>query len=1020
MGLRFHNSDVIIDVGQGLPRELIPTINTFIADTLAKDDVRLIWTSLQLNLNTVSDWHQDWGNIGLSAIGALGDYHGGEFQLQGFPHMDINGKLMIFDGRVRHRSLPFRGTRLSFVAFRHPGIFKCDNKYKGRLKALGFVVDDPGGWIPPVRTGYDPKKLWDPSYLYIGRGSDKDGVPRSDWANPHSIKHVGSRDAAIDSFKKYLNDNASLRSRAGELEGRKLMCHCSLDEDCHGDVLIELYKKHVRDITENTRADPPEDKDVQAEATRRRQAVAGAAPKDLDGRSEPTVAAGEGPPLYVFKGHHRRVLSEGGGLCSPGLWPPDRRFEPEGGLLQIRGVICAEINKIYDQPGGINKFLANMIGGKLTESPFPPEGTERIRKIMHEVSPDVPEPPGARDHTIDLELIHRLLVLAKDPDADILALYRVGVPIGVGVELPRTESVFPPKTRWNIKEQSEWGGESTKAAAFVGKRRSNYPSAETFAAEVEKVLRDQADRGQVRIMPFREALDKYGTRLAIASLAALEKGVDQDGNTEVRIIHDGTNGVDVNRFIKVVDGGCCPTAPDIKCAMREQRASGIPHFGLTLDVKEAHRMVAVREEDWPLQACQVRPGGDVFLNTCGTYGIASAAYWWGRLAAAIHRLGLKIAGRLLGVWKMLFADDWNMTAGGEHFEFKLLLFAWVLVALRVPISWKKASGGLAYSWVGLEVNLREWSLGISERRAAWLLGWFDRVLADDRILMRELREALGRMVFVYGAIKHDKPFLAPLFAFLATRPDGACAELPLYVRMVLEWLRTRLRTRRAQEVPAARHTAGSLFRVDAKAEGMSVAIGGWSPTRDEHGVIQKSQSKWFHIRLTPEDAPWAFARGLPAHSISTLELLASLVGLVLLVPPSSPGAGTVTITGFTDSQVSASVVARGMSTTYPLCCVAMELSAQLELRKLDLSLEWAPRDQNTEADALADERIEGFNPSLRVGTGLGDISWLVLPGLLRTGDAFYKAAGKRPPAQTGPKAKKRLLAGERLRDREPW
>ena len=49
------------------------------------------------------------------------------------------------------------------------------------------------------------------------------------------------------------------------------------------------------------------------------------------------------------------------------------------------------------------------------------------------------------------------------------------------------------------------------------------------------------------------------------------------------------------------------------------------------------------------------------------------------------------------------------------------------------------------------------------RRAAWLLSWFDRVLADDRILMRELREALGRMVFVYGALKADKPFLAPLF-----------------------------------------------------------------------------------------------------------------------------------------------------------------------------------------------------------------------------------------------------------------
>jgi hypothetical protein len=297
----------------------------------------------------------------------------------------------------------------------------------------------------------------------------------------------------------------------------------------------------------------------------------------------------------------------------------------------------------------------------------------------------------------------------------------------------------------------------------------------------------------------------------------------------------------------------------------------------------------------------------------------------------------------------------------------------VLVALRVPISWKKASGGLVYSWVGLEINLRDWTLGISERRAAWLLSWFDRVLADGRILMRELREALGRMVFVYGAIKHDKPFLAPLFAFLGTRPAGACVELPLFVRMVLEWLRSRLRARRAQEVASAVRNAGPLFRVDAKAEGMAVAIGGWAPARDARGEIRKDLSPWFHFRLVPQDARLAFSRGLPSNSISSSELLASLVGVILLVPPEAPGTGTMMITGLTDSQVSASVVARGMSTAYPLCCVAMELAAQLEQRGLDLTLEWAPRDRNVEADSLADGRFEGFSPGRRVGSRVEDL-----------------------------------------------
>jgi len=98
---------------------------------------------------------------------------------------------------------------------------------------------------------------------------------------------------------------------------------------------------------------------------------------------------------------------------------------------------------------------------------------------------------------------------------------------------------------------------------------------------------------------------------------------------------------------------------------------------------------------------------------------------------------------------------------------------------------EEGQGGLVYGWVVLEINLSGWSLGISEQRAAWLVGWFDRVLAANRVLMRERREALGRMVFVYGALKADKPFLAPFFVFLGTRPPGSCTELPLCVRMGL-------------------------------------------------------------------------------------------------------------------------------------------------------------------------------------------------------------------------------------------
>jgi len=212
-------------------------------------------------------------------------------------------------------------------------------------------------------------------------------------------------------------------------------------------------------------------------------------------------------------------------------------------------------------------------------------------------------------------------------------------------------------------------------------------------------------------------------------------------------------------------------------------------------------------------------------------------------------------GRSFGPWALLFADDWDTSAGGIHFEASLLGFVWLLRVLHVPLSWRKCKGGKVYGWLGLEVNRREWTLGISERRAAWLLSWYDRVLHSKMILMRELREALGRMTFVYGTLVQDKAFLAPLFSFLNTHAPGACVELPLYVSMTLGWLRAQLARRRTARIAAPSAHLGCLFRVDAKAEGMAVAIGGWAPVKDGTGMIRKDLSPWFSIRLTPESAP---------------------------------------------------------------------------------------------------------------------------------------------------------------------
>ena len=153
----------------------------------------------------------------------------------------------------------------------------------------------------------------------------------------------------------------------------------------------------------------------------------------------------------------------------------------------------------------------------------------------------------------------------------------------------------------------------------------------------------------------------------------------------------------------------------------------------------------------------------------------------------------------------------------------------------LPLSWRKSKGGLVYSWVGLEKNLREWTLGISATRAAWVDKWLSTTLAARKVDTAELREALGRLVFVYGALHYDRPFLAPLFAFLSLHRAGVTRRLPVYVLVVLRWLRGRLRARRTLPMKQRARLDKAILRVDAKAEGLAVAVGGWAPFHDKAG-----------------------------------------------------------------------------------------------------------------------------------------------------------------------------------------
>ena len=130
------------------------------------------------------------------------------------------------------------------------------------------------------------------------------------------------------------------------------------------------------------------------------------------------------------------------------------------------------------------------------------------------------------------------------------------------------------------------------------------------------------------------------------------------------------------------------------------------------------------------------------------------------------------------MWHLLVADDFHLEAGGPQYRPALLVFFVLCVVTGFPLSWNKTAGGDLVTWVGFELLHRTYQLGISARRAEWFVRW-SREKASKRVVhMHSFEDGLGRITHVARALEHERPFLAPLYRFLAVQPRGSVRVIP--------------------------------------------------------------------------------------------------------------------------------------------------------------------------------------------------------------------------------------------------
>ena len=359
-------------------------------------------------------------------------------------------------------------------------------------------------------------------------------------------------------------------------------------------------------------------------------------------------------------------------------------------------------------------------------------------------------------------------------------------------------------------------------------------------------MHDQASRGQIIVMTESEARSRYPD-LVVASLGAQRKQ-KPGGKVTARVLFDGTHGLCVNSKTKLRDQERAPIAADLKRSMREKSRIGELTFALSADVTEAHRQVPFHPDDWHLLGCQASPGGDVFVNTVGTFGIASASYCWSRVAAAVGRLVQYFSAYTSTSWHMLVADDYLLESGGPEYRTGLLIFFVLCAVVGVPSSWHKTCGDTLV-WVGFELLLRSRCVGISARRAEWFVRWAETVAGSPTIHMGSFEEGLGRIMFVAGALEHERPFLAPLYKFLTMHPRGSVRRVPPYVSFILKYLAREVSLKRHYDCGTKISPAGCTPRVDGQAnDSRTGKVDGFRHLM-RMGELARGDPPGFHLRL---------------------------------------------------------------------------------------------------------------------------------------------------------------------------
>ena len=704
------------------------------------------------------------------------------------------------------------------------------------------------------------------------------------------------------------------------------------------------------------------------------------------------------PTVMVRLGFKVRPLRDGGGKPSPGRSPPPLR-KPAPSLVDLGKKILQLATNVVDK-------VIESIHRQDKHHPFPPDLLEQVRSLV---------PGSHRDTPFDgqpffLDHLRSMAEMADDPDSQYFEILKTGVPLGVKEPPLKSPGIWPTK--------EELKGESPLDGALEDPRgRGNYASAEIHSDDIRKTFLEERDMDMVLgPLTAQEAASLCGCdipELCPGPMAAIDEG------DKIRTIYDGSwGGANAHIQANTEERTTAPTVMDclhgihwLQASQKEPGHKKLPYAHwdwpkqddqwmlLKADVTKAHRRVKILSPEWRYQVAKLED--EWWINKVGTYGMASAQLYWGRLASALLRLLYHVYPMV--DWGFVFVDDfcWLLRKSlAGPLTSAILLF----LAFGCPLSWKETAIGLSNTWLGFIMTPDLQLVRMAPTKHELVIAVLDKMMDNQTFTKQELDSALGRLQWATNCCPLTKPFLQAFWQWKsAVKSSGKPNKLLRGFAHLLHCLFEKDYHHPTPYAPQSSWWGAS----DASASDSGEAyVGGWI---SNHPNPEKHQVWWFHYQVREDQHPWAFKDRKPKRRIAALEMLGTLFLTMYLCKKSSLLKGPVLLPLASDNQGNIYGLLNDYTRKMPTAGLLMEIMFQLTATSCSLVPSHVKRDFNQWADDLTHPSFEGFDSSLELRVTPLLSEFKIFPWILRHLDAQGDLPGPETvePAAPAPKLKKR-------------